>query len=366
MSRLVQCIETMQSEAMQTPHVPLLSVDPALDELPGADKENSRTQSAPADCPRKEKSIRELASKFIGLFMQAAARKESGGVLSLEQAARSLLVYERSGAEPDPGSMKTKVRRLYDICNVLGSLKLLEKVRSNAKPAFKWLGITDATRAIFNEERARSRSLRVYGASSEVDQKSRASSRAAPTSSQKRSAALASVIRQETLKLEERSAKQARTNTDCALDGLAALAANATTPHKPTRTFAPRPAAVAPAQRGVLKPIPHALPADSTTAQGRFVARRFSLSFVMTRDCPSSRSGTPTSDGSYSYESDRYSFEETPSVLRTASRASAIDGKSSPAPALPPLVSPCPVLAQDAVGHARTPVAALLCLSKFH
>ena len=55
---------------------------------------------------RKEKSIRELSIKFVGLFMQAAqssgAIDEDGndGVLSLDQAARSLRVHqaaERTG-----------------------------------------------------------------------------------------------------------------------------------------------------------------------------------------------------------------------------------------------------------------------------
>jgi transcription factor E2F7/8 len=39
--------------------------------------------------------------------------------------------------------MKTKVRRLYDIANILQSLHLLEKTQleDSRKPAFRWLGI---------------------------------------------------------------------------------------------------------------------------------------------------------------------------------------------------------------------------------
>ena len=39
--------------------------------------------------------------------------------------------------------MKTKVRRLYDIANILQSLHLLEKMQlaDSRKPAFRWLGI---------------------------------------------------------------------------------------------------------------------------------------------------------------------------------------------------------------------------------
>ena len=81
--------------------------------------------------------------------MQSVQRSGVDGVLSLDQAARSLLVHQAGGVprEPDPAAMKTKVRRLYDICNVLTSLKMIEKVRlaQSSKPAFRWLGVTEAT-----------------------------------------------------------------------------------------------------------------------------------------------------------------------------------------------------------------------------
>ena len=129
-------------------------------------------KSKASDKDRKEKSIRELSLKFIGLFMQAVRSSELGGVLSLEQAARSLLKHElrvEAGAaahvEPDANAMKTKVRRLYDICNVLTSLKMIEKVklRGTNKPAFKWLGVTPATHLIFDASDARSRVVKQYG-----------------------------------------------------------------------------------------------------------------------------------------------------------------------------------------------------------
>lgn len=58
-------------------------------------------------------------------------------MLSLEEAAQLLL-----GAEAgDAAKLKTKVRRLYDIANVLVSLQLIEKVHVDSrKPAFRWLG----------------------------------------------------------------------------------------------------------------------------------------------------------------------------------------------------------------------------------
>jgi len=118
---------------------------------------------------RKEKSIRELSTKFVGLFLQAVQLPGLDGVISLEQAARSLLMHESGtppgGPEPDPGAMKTKVRRLYDICNVLTSLRMIEKVKlpDTSKPAFKWLGVTAETEAIFDSTAAAARPIKAYG-----------------------------------------------------------------------------------------------------------------------------------------------------------------------------------------------------------
>ena len=50
--------------------------------------------------------------------------------------------------------MKVEIRRLYDICNVLTSLGMLEKMRlpDTNKPAYKWLGITQNTHNIFDAD----------------------------------------------------------------------------------------------------------------------------------------------------------------------------------------------------------------------
>jgi hypothetical protein len=47
------------------------------------------------------------------------------------------------GSSHDVNKLKTKVRRLYDIANILSSLRLLEKTQlpDSRKPAFRWLGI---------------------------------------------------------------------------------------------------------------------------------------------------------------------------------------------------------------------------------
>lgn len=58
-------------------------------------------------------------------------------VISLEQAARKI-----SKPNIEENKIKTKIRRLYDIANVLSSLRLIEKTSLDTrKPAFKWVGI---------------------------------------------------------------------------------------------------------------------------------------------------------------------------------------------------------------------------------
>lgn len=87
-----------------------------------------------ADC-RREKSLGLLTQKFVQLFLVTQAQ-----VVSLEDAARLLL-----GECKESAKLKTKVRRLYDIANILSSLNLIEKTHNteNRKPAFKWLGVKD-------------------------------------------------------------------------------------------------------------------------------------------------------------------------------------------------------------------------------
>jgi len=105
------------------------------------DKEDKDTKDRPGggegkegggDC-RREKSLGLLSQKFVQLFLVSRAR-----VVSLEAAARTLL-----GSCADSAKLKTKVRRLYDIANILSSLRLIEKTHlvDSRKPAFRWLGV---------------------------------------------------------------------------------------------------------------------------------------------------------------------------------------------------------------------------------
>ncbi|XP_026176232.1 transcription factor E2F8 [Mastacembelus armatus] len=104
-------------------------------ELPGVEFKAASVNS------RKDKSLRVMSQKFVMLFLVSNPR-----VVSLDVAAK-ILIGEDQGADQDKNKFKTKVRRLYDIANVLRSLKLIEKVHvteeRGRKPAFEWVGPED-------------------------------------------------------------------------------------------------------------------------------------------------------------------------------------------------------------------------------
>ncbi|XP_040895038.1 transcription factor E2F8 isoform X2 [Toxotes jaculatrix] len=104
-------------------------------ELPGVEFKAASVNS------RKDKSLRVMSQKFVMLFLVSNPR-----VVSLDVAAK-ILIGEDQGADQDKNKFKTKVRRLYDIANVLRSLKLIEKVHvteeRGRKPAFEWVGLVE-------------------------------------------------------------------------------------------------------------------------------------------------------------------------------------------------------------------------------
>ncbi|XP_021900834.1 E2F transcription factor-like E2FE isoform X1 [Carica papaya] len=67
---------------------------------------------------RREKSLGLLTQNFVKLFVCTDAN-----LISLDEAARLLL-----GDAHNTSIMRTKVRRLYDIANVLSSMNLIEKL----------------------------------------------------------------------------------------------------------------------------------------------------------------------------------------------------------------------------------------------
>uniref|UniRef100_A0A670IDY1 Transcription factor E2F8 n=1 Tax=Podarcis muralis TaxID=64176 RepID=A0A670IDY1_PODMU len=90
-------------------------------ELPGMEFRAASVNS------RKDKSLRVMSQKFVMLFLVSTPQ-----VVNLEVAYL------------DKSKFKTKIRRLYDIANVLSSLELIRKVHvteeKGRKPAFKWTG----------------------------------------------------------------------------------------------------------------------------------------------------------------------------------------------------------------------------------
>ncbi|KTF80214.1 hypothetical protein cypCar_00031550 [Cyprinus carpio] len=104
-------------------------------ELSGADPKAASANS------RKDKSLRVMSQKFVMLFLVS-----SPPVVSLEIAAK-ILIGEDQVVDQDKNKFKTKIRRLYDIANVLSSLELIKKVHvtedRGRKPAFKWTGPED-------------------------------------------------------------------------------------------------------------------------------------------------------------------------------------------------------------------------------
>ncbi|KFV65059.1 Transcription factor E2F8, partial [Dryobates pubescens] len=101
-------------------------------ELPGMEFRAASVNS------RKDKSLRVMSQKFVMLFLVSTPQ-----IVSLDVAAK-ILIGEEQLEDLDKSKFKTKIRRLYDIANVLSSLQLIKKVHlteeRGRKPAFKWTG----------------------------------------------------------------------------------------------------------------------------------------------------------------------------------------------------------------------------------
>lgn len=88
---------------------------------------------------KKVKSLGHFCQQFIILFVSWKR------VISLEEAARQISDDEKI----DDKTLKTKIRRLYDIANVLQSIGLIAKTQSkNRKPAFRWVGLQGAIESL--------------------------------------------------------------------------------------------------------------------------------------------------------------------------------------------------------------------------
>ncbi|XP_063985798.1 transcription factor E2F8-like isoform X2 [Diachasmimorpha longicaudata] len=108
--------------------------------------EETTEEESPGDCAIKEdKSLGAMCQKFVMLFLISM----KNGVINLDIAAKVLIgdVDDQTPEITDNASRsrsKTKVRRLYDIANVLTAIGLIKKVhmdeRTIRKPVFKYVG----------------------------------------------------------------------------------------------------------------------------------------------------------------------------------------------------------------------------------
>ncbi|KAE9602603.1 putative transcription factor E2F-DP family [Lupinus albus] len=96
---------------------------------------------------RRGKSLALLTQNFVKLFICSNME-----LISLDDAANLLLEDAHSSS-----IMTRKVRRLYDIANVLSSMNLIEKTHTidTKKPAFRWLGLKENQNSNLNNSRKR-------------------------------------------------------------------------------------------------------------------------------------------------------------------------------------------------------------------
>ncbi|GIY48769.1 transcription factor E2F7, partial [Caerostris darwini] len=94
---------------------------------------------SPSSELRKEKSLAIMSQRFLMLFLVSSSK-----VISLGVAAKVLNGFQKTERS---AQIKTQIRRLYDIANVLSSIGIIQKEvtvgNSGKKPAFKYIGPDD-------------------------------------------------------------------------------------------------------------------------------------------------------------------------------------------------------------------------------
>lgn len=117
---------------------------------------------AGAKVKKRKKSLGQLCIQFIELFVKGCSE------ISLEQAG----VVLSSSSSFEYHKMKTKIRRLYDIANVLQALNLIEKViLHNNKPGFRWLGYKGFLTFLQHQQRKTSQSAILKGTDKRAESK---------------------------------------------------------------------------------------------------------------------------------------------------------------------------------------------------
>ena len=113
---------------------------PSSDEMVQPSRRRNGAGRTRAPKYKKVKSLGNFCQQFIKQFV---TKRE---VLSLEEAAKNISDNDNI----DEKMLKTKIRRLYDIANVLQSLGLIAKTQmsNSRKPAFRWVGLKGVVVAI--------------------------------------------------------------------------------------------------------------------------------------------------------------------------------------------------------------------------
>ena len=155
-----ECLEEIRNKenvTIKNPQVHTLKVSPIVTSsksftsergnnlllsTPDSSKSKSEAQQKSSG-GRRAKSLGRLSRRFIALFLNYKP------VLSLEEAATQILAMDAVVILPQ--NLRTKVRRLYDIANVLSSIGLIVKCKTmtatnkSQKPAFRWIGSVDSS-----------------------------------------------------------------------------------------------------------------------------------------------------------------------------------------------------------------------------
>lgn len=132
LTRVPAALNSLREEGATSPLVAhFLASRNQLDSA--AQMQTNAGSSQQSSAGRKEKSLGLLAQYFLQIFLWAG-----NSPVCLEECARCML-----GPSVESSKIKTKVRRLYDIANILMSLRFIEKTHidgNSKRPAFRWLG----------------------------------------------------------------------------------------------------------------------------------------------------------------------------------------------------------------------------------
>ncbi|XP_078098930.1 transcription factor E2F7 [Sander vitreus] len=136
--RLEATLEELQRRGRQQGyHLQMELATEAREAAAGRKDDGAEGDASNSGGNRKDKSLRIMSQKFVMLFLVSKTQ-----TVTLDAAAKILI--EESQDSSSHSKYKTKVRRLYDIANVLTSLGLIKKVHvreeRGRKPAFKWHG----------------------------------------------------------------------------------------------------------------------------------------------------------------------------------------------------------------------------------